>query len=97
MGIFGVHMPLLYGEGENAFYRLQQEIIKSSSDHSIFARGLNQPLAAGWWAERNSCSHDTPYPFSGAATSNCPAPSAAAFGATSSSIKPTSAWKWPCC
>ncbi|KAK4158897.1 ankyrin repeat-containing domain protein [Cladorrhinum sp. PSN259] len=37
LGIFGVHMPLLYGEGERAFIRLQEEIIKTSDDHSIFA------------------------------------------------------------
>ncbi|THV00571.1 HET-domain-containing protein, partial [Dendrothele bispora CBS 962.96] len=38
MGIFGVHMPTLYGEGlSNAFMRLQLEIIKSSRDRSIFA------------------------------------------------------------
>jgi hypothetical protein len=37
MGIFGVNMPILYGEGENAFLRLQQEIIKMSVDESIFA------------------------------------------------------------
>jgi hypothetical protein len=26
LGIFEVHMPLIYGEGENAFMRLQEEI-----------------------------------------------------------------------
>jgi hypothetical protein len=30
-------MPLLYGEGKNAFLRLQLEIIKVSNDESIFA------------------------------------------------------------
>ncbi|KAI9687992.1 MAG: hypothetical protein M1820_010354 [Bogoriella megaspora] len=37
LGIFGVNMPLLYGEGSNAFMRLQEEIMKISSDKSIFA------------------------------------------------------------
>ena len=37
MGIFGVNMPTLYGEGSNAFLRLQRKIIKMSNDHSIFA------------------------------------------------------------
>jgi hypothetical protein len=37
MGLFNVNMPLLYGEGAKAFKRLQQEIIKSSDDESIFA------------------------------------------------------------
>jgi hypothetical protein len=35
MGIFDVHMPLLYGEGKKAFQRLQEEILKKSSDPSI--------------------------------------------------------------
>ncbi|KAK4198407.1 het domain-containing protein [Triangularia verruculosa] len=36
MGLFGINMPLLYGEGPKAFTRLQGEIIKSSNDHTIF-------------------------------------------------------------
>ncbi|KAI5924952.1 hypothetical protein F4810DRAFT_700414 [Camillea tinctor] len=37
LGIFDVNMPMLYGEGSKAFIRLQEEIIKSSNDLSIFA------------------------------------------------------------
>ncbi len=37
LGIFDVNMPLLYGEGEKAFIRLQEEIMKEVDDHSIFA------------------------------------------------------------
>lgn len=37
LGIFDVHMPMLYGEGKNAFFRLQEEILKSSTDLSLFA------------------------------------------------------------
>lgn len=37
MGLLGVHMPLLYGEGANAFRRLQEEVIKTSADQSILA------------------------------------------------------------
>lgn len=37
LGIFGINMPLLYGEGAGAFLRLQKEIIQRSSDRSIFA------------------------------------------------------------
>ncbi|KAL9032683.1 MAG: hypothetical protein Q9180_006361 [Flavoplaca navasiana] len=37
LGLFGVNMPLLYGEGkERAFLRLQEEIMKYSADHSLF-------------------------------------------------------------
>ncbi len=37
MGIFGVNMTMLYGEGTKAFIRLQEEIMKTSDDHSLFA------------------------------------------------------------
>ena len=37
MGIFGINMPTLYGEGAQAFYRLQEEIMKTSIDTSLFA------------------------------------------------------------
>jgi hypothetical protein len=37
MGLFGIHMPILYGEGSTAFLRLQTEILKVSDDESIFA------------------------------------------------------------
>ena len=43
MGIFGVHMPMLYGEGVHAFIRLQEEIIKTSTDHTIFAWATKFP------------------------------------------------------
>jgi hypothetical protein len=37
LGIFDVNMPLLYGEKHKAFLRLQEAIISSSDDQSIFA------------------------------------------------------------
>jgi hypothetical protein len=38
LGIFGVNMPLLYGEGEErSFLRLQEEILKICEDYTIFA------------------------------------------------------------
>lgn len=49
LGIFDVNMPLLYGEGPKAFQRLQEEIIKRTNDHSIFA-----------WTDENA-SHATFY------------------------------------
>ncbi|KAF9017160.1 heterokaryon incompatibility protein-domain-containing protein [Rhodocollybia butyracea] len=36
MGVFGVFMPMIYGKGEHAFIRLQEEILKVSDDHTIF-------------------------------------------------------------
>jgi hypothetical protein len=37
MGLFGVNMPPLYGEGQKAFLRLQLTILGMSDDESIFA------------------------------------------------------------
>ena len=39
MGLLDVNMPMLYGEGQKAFHRLQLEIIRTSDDQSIFAWG----------------------------------------------------------
>jgi hypothetical protein len=43
LGIFDVNMPLVYGEGEKAFQRLQEEIIKERNDLSIFAWTASSP------------------------------------------------------
>ncbi|KAI1132429.1 HET-domain-containing protein [Nemania abortiva] len=40
LGLFGVSMPLIYGEGEKAFRRLQEEIIKQSDDETVFSRTI---------------------------------------------------------
>lgn len=37
LGIFNVNMALLYGEGDRAFWRLQEEIIKTTPDLTIFS------------------------------------------------------------
>lgn len=38
LGLFGINMPSIYGEGARAaFFRLQFEIFKANPDHSIFA------------------------------------------------------------
>ncbi|KAL3959234.1 hypothetical protein ACCO45_007396 [Purpureocillium lilacinum] len=45
LGIFDVNMPLLYGEGERAFLRLQEAIASQTNDFSLFA-WTAQPAAA---------------------------------------------------
>jgi hypothetical protein len=37
MGIFGADMPMLYGEGDKALFRLREEIMKTSDFQTIFA------------------------------------------------------------
>jgi hypothetical protein len=44
LGIFEVNMPLLYGEGDRAFLRLQEEIMKVHGDLSLFAWGLDKTI-----------------------------------------------------
>ncbi|KAI0881817.1 HET-domain-containing protein [Annulohypoxylon maeteangense] len=39
LGLLEVNMPLLYGEGNKAFTRLQEEVIKSRDDDSLLAWG----------------------------------------------------------
>jgi hypothetical protein len=57
MGLFDVNMPLLYGEGEKGFIRLQEEIMKNSDDHTLFAwKELKVP------AEREYCGLLAPSP-----------------------------------
>ncbi|KAK0707885.1 heterokaryon incompatibility protein-domain-containing protein, partial [Lasiosphaeris hirsuta] len=37
LGIFDIHLPLLYGEGLKAFRRLQEEILRKTNDMSLLA------------------------------------------------------------
>ncbi|KAI6080892.1 hypothetical protein F4821DRAFT_275492 [Hypoxylon rubiginosum] len=41
MGLFGVNIPMIYGEREQAFIRLQEHIIAKSADESIFVWSLD--------------------------------------------------------
>ena len=43
LGIFDVNIPLLYGEGGKAFVRLQEEILRTSLDHSLLCWRTSQP------------------------------------------------------
>lgn len=58
LGLFGIHLPLLYGEGANAFIRLQQEIIRVSDDQSLFAWEPLDPSDQGLFAPRPLCFFD---------------------------------------
>ena len=43
LGMFQVNMPLIYGEGNRAFRRLQEEILKNAQDLTIFAWSTSIP------------------------------------------------------
>ncbi|KAJ2978055.1 hypothetical protein NUW58_g7614 [Xylaria curta] len=48
LGLFEINMPLLYGEGRKAFWRLQEEIIKVSNDHTIFCWTWTKTVPKTW-------------------------------------------------
>ncbi|OSC97330.1 HET-domain-containing protein [Trametes coccinea BRFM310] len=54
MGIFGVHMATIYGEGRRAFLRLQEEILKRTSDQTLFAWGNVLPIRTTPFREQMS-------------------------------------------
>lgn len=58
LGLFDVNMPLLYGEESKAFRRLQEEIIRTTSDLSIFAWRDKPPLTE----QQQPVSADLSYP-----------------------------------
>lgn len=53
MGLFGVNMPPLYGEGESAFRRLQLEILNKIDDESLFAWKEERGGVWPWLVERS--------------------------------------------
>ncbi|TGO82918.1 hypothetical protein BPOR_0733g00040 [Botrytis porri] len=61
MGLFDIHMLPMYGEGsENAFLRLQQEILKRTSDQTLFLwTASHEPYNQGLLATSPSafCTH----------------------------------------
>ena len=48
MGLFNINMPPIYGEGQQAFQRLQREIMKRSFDTTLFARNCNDIIDLPW-------------------------------------------------
>ncbi|KAI0114616.1 HET-domain-containing protein [Hypoxylon sp. NC0597] len=45
LGLLNINMPLLYGEGDRAFVRLQEEFIRSTYDHTVLAWGFGIPYS----------------------------------------------------
>lgn len=56
LGIFDISMPTLYGEGTNAFFRLQEEIIRRYPDTTLFASRLEY-LSLGNTRLREASNH----------------------------------------
>lgn len=60
LGVFDINMSLIYGEGQKAFIRFQEEILRKTNDLTLFAwtaqdqsepgyKGMNDE---GWWGFR---------------------------------------------
>ena len=64
LGIFGVNLPLLYGEGPKAFLRLQEEVAKEHNDLSLF--GWTSPASHGNLARHSGILADSPADFANA-------------------------------
>jgi len=62
MELFGINMPLLYGEGRRAFHRLQEEIMKMHEDYTLFAWANPRARKAG---HCNPAESLTSYPSDG--------------------------------
>lgn len=63
LGIFDINMPLQYGEGKGAFIRLQEKILETTNDQSLFAWGFqprtlhevhNTSLYSCWFEDNDS-------------------------------------------
>lgn len=67
LGILDLRLPILYGEGERAFIRLQDEIMKNTDDTGIFdwvgkPSGLNSYLAQSPSCFRQAAWRPSPHP-----------------------------------
>ncbi|KAI7769765.1 hypothetical protein LZL87_003255 [Fusarium oxysporum] len=48
LGIFDINMLPIYGEGKRAFFRLQEEIIRTCNDHTIFCWEWTDDVPKDW-------------------------------------------------
>ncbi|KAI1337202.1 heterokaryon incompatibility protein-domain-containing protein [Xylariaceae sp. FL0016] len=51
LGLLNINMPLLYGEGEKAFKRLQEEILKGTDDSTLLAWTVPSDSPRAWTLE----------------------------------------------
>ncbi|KAM7186280.1 hypothetical protein V8F33_011876 [Rhypophila sp. PSN 637] len=94
LGLFGVNMPLLYGEGLRAFVRLQEEIIKISDDQSILAferRGPEWPPFEG----QDSLLAESPHYFAELGKVCMTAPAGTTFMTPTAKTLETQVWMCP--
>ncbi|KAL2670246.1 hypothetical protein Neosp_014713 [[Neocosmospora] mangrovei] len=68
LGIFGINMPLIYGEGQKAFLRLQEEIARESNDLSLFVWQRQCGNAVNTMPKLSGIFAESPVDFSTCAT-----------------------------
>ncbi|KAI4194236.1 MAG: hypothetical protein LQ350_007882 [Teloschistes chrysophthalmus] len=84
MGLFDVNMPLLYGEGDKAFRRLQHEIARSYEDNSLFA----------WYTSGLASDIFAPNPAAFGACENTSALAEGDFGLLDLELTPPGTFSW---
>lgn len=58
LGLFDVSLPIIHGEGQKAFFKLQEEILKDTNDFSLFAWDSPVPQEyTGLLAPSPACFH----------------------------------------
>lgn len=62
LGIFDVTLPGMYGEGNRAFFRLQEEIMKRTGDTSLFDWCGHSSSVNSFLAHRSECYIEPNYP-----------------------------------
>ncbi|RYP18345.1 hypothetical protein DL767_009852 [Monosporascus sp. MG133] len=64
LGLFGIAMPMIYGEGgDRAFFRLQEQIMRSTRDHSILAWGLGESTSDSAQSQAGGFLATSPFDF----------------------------------
>ncbi|KAI0356877.1 hypothetical protein OH77DRAFT_176879 [Trametes cingulata] len=81
LGLFAVYLPTIYGEGRRAFRRLQEEILRHSTDPTLFAWGHLLPSGG--------------IPQNRAATSPLPHAISSLFAPTPSAFKESGSFRMP--
>ncbi|KAJ4991516.1 HET domain containing protein [Stagonosporopsis vannaccii] len=59
MGLFDINMPLIYGEGQRAFLRLQEELLRTSNDGSILAYIAHKAVQPSSMATTKAANEDS--------------------------------------
>ena len=101
MGLFNINMPTIYGEGREAFQRLQQEIMKTTFDTSIFVWGARVSTDPNSWSPEQTTYHTIPdddtCPLARSPYDFTPDDGLVFYSPDTHSVQPYLAWQWKVC